>query len=90
VPVRGHVIALREGGRGVELAGDRRRGPGCTPRRREHVSGPDKRLGGNAAPVRALPADQLFFYDNNTEAAVGEAADSVLAGRARTDNHHVI
>jgi hypothetical protein len=89
-PVRGHVIALRQGGRGVEVAGDRLRGSRRTPRRGKHVARPDERLGGNAAPVGALAADQLSFHDGNGEAAVGQAASDMFARRARADHHHVI
>ena len=89
-PVRGHVVALGEGGRGVELAGDRLGGARRTSRRGQHVTRPDERLGGDAAPVGALTTDQLPLDDGNGEAAVGQAAGRVFAGRARADYHHVI
>ena len=53
-------------------------------------AGPDERLGGHAAPVRALPADQFPFHDGHPQAAVGQPAGRVLAGRPGPDHQHVV
>ena len=89
-PVRGHVVALCERGCAVQVAGDGLGGPWRTPSRGQHVARPDKRLGGDAAPVGALPADQLPFHDDDGETAVGQAACGVFAGRACADHYHVV
>ncbi len=90
MPIRSHVVALGEGGRHVELPGDRLGGARGTPRRGQHIAGPDERLGRDAAPVGALPSHQFPLHDRNRQAAVGQAASSMLPSRARADYHHVI
>ena len=90
MPVRGHVVALGEGGRDVELAGDRPGGTRRTPRRSQHVARPDQRLGRDATPIGALPSDQFPLDDGDGEAAVGQAARGMFSRRARADYHHVI
>ena len=58
-PAAGHVVAPGQGRRDVDRARDGLGRPGHPSRGGEHVARPDQGLGGDAAPVRALTADQL-------------------------------
>jgi hypothetical protein len=89
MPVRRHVVAPRERGRGVKLAGHGLSGAGGAPRGGQHVARADERLGRHAAPVGALPADQLPLDQGDAQPAVGQPPGSVLAGRPGPDHDHV-
>ena len=89
-PAGGHVVALGEGGGGVQPAGDRLRGARRPARRGERVARPDECLGRDAPPVRALPADQFALHDGHPQARVGQPAGRVLAGRPGPDHQHVV
>ena len=49
-----------------------------------------QRLGRDARPVRALAADELALDERDAQAALGERAGAVLAGRAAADDDHVV
>ena len=52
--------------------------------------GPQQRLGRDAREVGALAADQLALDDRDPQAALGQRARAVLAGRAAADHDHVV
>src|SRR5439155_1146216 len=56
---------------------------------RHDVREADQCLTGDAPPVRALAADELFLDERDRETAAGTAADGVLAGRPAADHDHV-
>ena len=66
-PVVRHVVALRERGGGIDLARDRLGGTGHPAGRGEHVTRADQRLRRDAAPVRALPADELLLDEGRCQ-----------------------
>ena len=72
--LRSHVVALREAALGVDAAVDRLGAPGTRGRGGEHVAGAEERLPRDAAPVRALAADELLLDERDGEAALGAAA----------------
>jgi len=89
MPVAGHVVALRQRGRDIDLTCY---GLGCSrrpPSRRDHITGPDQGLAGNAGPVRAFAAEKLPLDQRDAEAAVGAAARDHLTSRAGADNDHI-
>ena len=49
-----------------------------------------QRLGRDARPVRALAADELALDERDAQAALGERAGAVLAGRAAADDDDVV
>ena len=54
------------------------------------LAGTQQRLRRDARPVRALAADQLALDERDAQAALGERAGAVLAGRAAADHDHVV
>ena len=82
VPAAGHVVALGQGRRHVDRAGDRLARAGHPSRRGEHVAGADQRLARDAAPVGALAADQLALDEGDGQATVGTATGQHLTRRA--------
>ena len=62
----------------------------CLARAVDRLAGPQQRLGGNAGPVGALAADQLTLDDRDAQAALGQRARAVLAGRAASEHDHVV
>jgi 6-phosphogluconate dehydrogenase len=89
VPAGGHVVALGEGGGGVQAAGDGLGRPRDPPGRGQHVAGPDQGLGGDAGPVGALAPDQLPLDQGHFQVAVGAAPGGHLPGRAGADHDHI-
>ena len=51
---------------------------------------PQQRLGRDARPVRALPADELALDQGDAQAALGQRPGAVLARRAPADHDHVV
>ena len=49
-----------------------------------------QRLGRDARPVGALAADELAFDDGDAQAALGQRAGAVLAGRAGAEDDDVV
>src|SRR6266496_2158911 len=88
-PAAGHVVPLGERGGDVQRAGDRLGRARHPAGRGQRVAGPDQRLARDAAPVRALPADELPLHQHHRQAAVGAAAGDDLTGRPGTDHHHI-
>ena len=58
--------------------------------RLDGLARPQQRLGRDARPVGALAADQLALHHRHPQAALGQRAGGVLAGRAAADHDHVI
>jgi hypothetical protein len=88
-PARGHVIPLGEGGGHVQAAGDRLGRARHPLRRGQHVARAEQRLGGNAAPIGALPTDQLTLDHGHAQPTVGATPGGVLPRRTGADHDHV-
>ena len=80
-----HEVAPGQRGLDVDLGGRRRVARGV-----DGLARPQQRLGRDARPVGALAADQLALDDRHAQAALGQRAGGVLAGRAAADHDHVV
>jgi hypothetical protein len=81
VVVADHEVAPRERGSGVhDAAVDGLCGARRLPRGLQRLARAHERLGRDAAPVGALPAEQLALDDRDAQAALGESRGAVLAG----------
>ena len=69
----------------IDLCGRRR-----LARAMDRLAGPEQRLGRDARPVGALAADELALDDGDPQAALGECAGAVLAGRAGAEDDDVV
>jgi hypothetical protein len=83
--VRDHEVPVGQRRRHVDLRG--RRG---LERAVDRLARAQQRLGRDAGVVGALPADQRPFDHGDVEAAVGQCAGAVLAGRAGADDDDVV
>ena len=86
-----HEVAPGERRRDVDRAGHglaRRRATRARPATR--LAGAQQRLRRDARPVGALAGDQLALDDRDPQAAVGELAGAVLAGRPAADDDDVV
>ena len=72
--VRDHEVAVSQRGLDVDLRVARR-----LLRPVHRLTGAQQRLGRDAGPVGALPADQVTLDQGDTQAAVGQLAGAVLA-----------
>ncbi len=85
-----HEVAPGQDGRRIEAAAvDRLRGARHLARRLQGLARADERLGGDAAPVRALAAEQLALDQSDPPAALGQPRGAVLAGRAAAEDDDV-
>ena len=89
VVARDHVIAPGERRTGVERPGDRFARAGDRAGGGERLPGPQQGLGRDAAPVGALPADELALDERDPQAAVGQRARADLAGRPAAEDDGV-
>src|SRR5262249_28282807 len=65
------------------------RRPGRVARGPQRLARPQQRLGGDAAVVRALAAEQLALDDRDAQPALGKARRAVLARRAAAQDDDV-
>ena len=89
-PVVRHVVALRERGGGIDLARDRLGGTGHPAGRGEHVTRADQRLRRDAAPVRALPTDELLLDEGRCQPSFRAPAGGDLSRWPTADHDHVV
>ena len=80
-----HEVAPGQRRLDVDLRGRRR-----VARRVHGLARAQQRLGRDAGPVGALAADQLALDDGDPQAALGQRAGAVLAGRAAAEDDHVV
>ena len=83
--VRDHEVAPGERRLDVDLRGRRRVARGV-----HRLAGAQQRLRRDARPVGALAADELALDERDAQAALGERAGAVLAGRAAADDDDVV
>ena len=83
--VRDHVVPPGERSIHVDVRHRRRFVRGV-----RGLAGAKQRLRRDARPVRALAADELALDDRDAQAAGGEGARTVLAGRAGADDDDVV
>src|SRR4051812_43114974 len=88
--VADHEVAPREDGRRIRAAAvDGLGRAGRLARGLERLAGAQQRLGRDAAPVRALAAEQLALHDRDPQAAVRQPRGAVLAGRPAAEDDDV-
>src|SRR5581483_3035229 len=83
--VRDHEVAPGERSLDVDL-GARRRLAGTVYR----LARAQQRLRRDARPVRTLAAGELALNDRDAQSPLGERGGAVLAGRAATEDDHVV
>jgi hypothetical protein len=89
VVVGHHEVAPREHGGGVEPAGDRLACARRLARRLQRLARSHQRLGGDAAPVGALAAEQLTLDDGDPQPPGREPGGAVLARRPAAQDDYV-
>ena len=83
--VRHHEVAPGQRLLDIDLCGR-----GSLARAMDRLAGPEQRLGRDARPVGALAADELALDKGDPQAALGEYAGAVLAGRAGAEDDDVV
>ena len=83
------LVAPRQHGGHVQLAGHRLARAGDPPDLGQGLVGTQQRLRRHACPERAFATDEPVLDDGHLEAMIGQPAGRHLAGRSRADDHHI-
>ena len=84
-----HLVAAREHGRDVELAGHRLGSAGHAPRLGQQLARAQQRLRGHARVEGALAADEVLLDERDLEPGLAEPPGGDLAGRAGAEHDDV-